>query len=121
MIDTIQKEGSTTTGRPKKAIKRQAATGVRFTKSEYFIVKQHAKKAGYKITQYIRQMAIEGKLTQRLNAEEKELIRQLVGMANNLNQLTKIAHNERMLTTVRLFEKYRVEMDRILNLIKSDK
>ncbi len=107
-------------GRPKKAIKREAATGVRFTKSEYFIVKQKAKKAGYKITQYIRIMALEGHVTARLNPTEKELIPQLIGMANNLNQLTKKAHQESLLTALLFFEKYRDELDRILNRLKYD-
>lgn len=108
-------------GRPKKLIKREAATGVRFTRSEYFIVKQKAKKAGYKITQYIRIMALEGQVIARLNPTEKELIPQLIGMANNLNQLTKKAHQESLLKALLHFEKYRNELDRILNHLKYDK
>jgi len=107
-------------GRPLKAIKREAATGVRFTKVEYFIVKQKAKKAGYRPTQYIRMMAINGKVIARLSEEEKAFIRQLIGMANNLNQLTKMAHQQKMLTAILHFEKYRTELDRLLNRLKND-
>lgn len=107
-------------GRPKKVVKREAATGVRFTKAEYFIVKQKANKAGYRITQYIRIMALEGQVIARLNPTEKELIPQLIGMANNLNQLTKKAHQESLLKALLLFEKYRVELDWILNRLKYD-
>lgn len=107
-------------GRPTKLVKRESATGVRFTKAEYFIVKQKANKAGYRITQYIRKMAIEGQIIARLNPTEKELIPHLIGMANNLNQLTKKAHRESLLTALLLFEKYRVELDRILKRLRYD-
>ncbi len=73
-------------------VKKESATGVRFTKSEYFIVKHKAEKAGLKISAYIRQMAINGRVMQRLNEEERQFVRQLVGFSNNLNQLTKKAH-----------------------------
>jgi hypothetical protein len=79
-------------GRPKMLVKKESATGVRFTKSEYFIVKHKAEKAGLKISGYIRQMSITGRLMQRLNEEERQFVRQLVGISNNLNQLTKKAH-----------------------------
>lgn len=106
-------------GRPEKAIKREAATGVRFTKSEYFLVKNKASKAGLRITQYIREMAIEGQVTARLTSEERSLIRQLVGMANNLNQLAKTAHQEGVLKAMFYFEKYVRELDGVLSKLKS--
>ena len=107
-------------GRPVKAIKREAATGVRFTRAEYFIVKHKAKKAGYRPTQYIRQMAINGKIIAGLSQEEKQFIRQLIGMANNFNQLTKMAHQQKMLTAILHFEKYRNEIDRLLKQLRHD-
>ena len=83
-------------GRPKMPVKKESATGVRFTKSEYFIVKHKAQKAGLKISAYIRLMAINGKVMQRLNEEERQFVRHLVGISNNLNQLTKKAHQAGM-------------------------
>lgn len=105
-------------GRPVKAIKREAATGVRFTRAEYFIVKHKAAKTGLRITQYIREMALEGKVMARLSPEERSHIRQLVGMANNLNQLTKTAHKEGILTAMMLFEKYTKQLDELLYKLK---
>ena len=107
-------------GRPKKAVKRAAGTGVRFTQAEYFIVKQKAKKAGYKITQYIRVMSVEGQVVARLNPTEKEMIPQLIGLANNLNQIAKKANQAGILTAMLHFEKYREDVDRILNRLKYD-
>ena len=81
-------------GRPKKAVRKEIIRSIRFSKTEYFIVKQYASKSGLKITVYIRQMALHGKIISRLNEEERQFVRQLIGMANNLNQLTKKGHQE---------------------------
>ncbi len=98
VLDMISEERQTKHkgGRPKMPVKKESATGVRFTKSEYFIVKHKAGKAGLNISAYIRQMSINGKLMHRLNEEERQFVRQLVGISNNLNQLTKKAHQAGM-------------------------
>jgi len=105
-------------GRPKQNIKRESATGVRFTKAEYFIIKQKASKAGMKITTFIREMALNGKVIAKINEEERQFVRQLIGISNNLNQLTKKGHQEGLLTAVMLFEKYRNLIDEILEKLK---
>ena len=101
-------------GRPKQAIKRESATGVRFTKAEYFIVKTKATKANYRLTEYIRTMAVEGRVVARFSQEEKDSIRKLVGMANNLNQITRLAQRDRLLSVVFEMEKIRQDIDQIL-------
>ena len=105
-------------GRPKQMIKRESATGVRFTKAEYFIIQQKASRAGMKITTYIREMALNGKVTATINEEERQFVRQLIGISNNLNQLTKKGHQEGLLTAVMLFETYRTMIDEILEKLK---
>jgi hypothetical protein len=107
-------------GRPKKEIKREATTGVRFTQTEYYIVKQKAKSAGYKLTQYIRVMAVEGHVNTRENGYKKEMIPQLIGIARNINQLTKKAHQEGLLKAMLFFEKYSSELDKIINQLRYD-
>lgn len=101
-------------GRPVKALKRETATGIRFTKDEYFLVKHKAAKAGMRITQYIREMSVQGQVTARLTPEERSQVRQLVGLANNLNQLTKTAHQEGILKAMFYFGKYVKELDGVL-------
>jgi hypothetical protein len=105
-------------GRPKKHVKREIIKGVRFTKVEYYVVKQKASKSGMNITLYIRQMALQGKIISRLNEEERQFVRQLIGIANNINQLTKKGHQEGFLTAVLMFEKYRKLMDELLGKLK---
>ena len=105
-------------GRPKKPIKRDIVKGIRFTKSEFFVVKEKAAKAGIGISSFIRQMAINGKIKPLLDEEERQFVRQLVGIANNLNQLTKKGHQEGCLTAVLMFEKYKNSIDELLEKLK---
>lgn len=67
---------------------------------------------------YIRGMALNGKITSRLNEEERLFVRQLIGMANNLNQLTKKGHQEGLLTAVLMFEKYKNLINELLEKMK---
>lgn len=105
-------------GRPKKAVKREVITGVRFTKPEYFIVKHKAEKAGLGITLYIRMIALNGHVNTRMDEEERQFVRHLIGMSNNLNQLAKRCHQEGALTAILHFEKYRKLLDELLEQLK---
>ncbi|MEO7120022.1 MAG: plasmid mobilization relaxosome protein MobC [Ginsengibacter sp.] len=96
-----------TGGRPKKAVRKEIIKGIRFTKAEYFIVKEKAAKTGTNVGNYIRQVVIHGKIISRLDLEERNYVRQLTGMANNLNQLTKKAHQEDLLSVVIFLDKYK--------------
>ena len=89
-----KKKGS---GRRKKPIKRSSVTGIRFTHDEYTTVQNRAKEANRKLTVYIREAALTGgKLKPFVSHEQTVLIRQLAGMANNLNQLTRKSHQAGM-------------------------
>ncbi|RNI38955.1 plasmid mobilization relaxosome protein MobC [Hanamia caeni] len=83
-----------TGGRLRKAVRKEVVKGIRFTKAEYFIIKQKASKTGTNVCNYIRQVSIHGKIISQLSEDERNYVRQLTGMANNLNQLTKKAHQE---------------------------
>jgi hypothetical protein len=71
-----------------------------------------------RITIYIRQMALEGNVAVRMSEEERHFVRQLIGISNNLNQLTKKGHQEGLLTAVLLFEKYRNIIDELLEQLR---
>ena len=105
-------------GRPKKLVRREINKGIQFTKAEYYVVKQNALKSGKQVCFYIREMALQGKIISRLNEEERLFVRQLIGMANNLNQLTKKGHQEGLLTAVLMFEKYKNLIDELLEKLK---
>ncbi len=58
-------------GRLAKIIKKEIGTAVRFTKIEYFLIRQKAARAGIKISAYVRQTAIHAEVITRLNEEER--------------------------------------------------
>ena len=83
-------------GRPTKKLKRELRVTVRFSKLEHYILQQKSGKAEINISEFLRQAAITAKVTARLTEEERHIIRQLIGMANNLNQMAKVANKEGM-------------------------
>jgi hypothetical protein len=105
-------------GRPIKATRREVRACIRYTKSEHFIIREKASKAGIRPSEYIRQVTINGQVRTRLTTEERQLARQLVGMANNLNQLAKACHQEGLLPAMLYFEGYRNQVDTILQKLK---
>src|SRR4051812_44540029 len=94
-------------GRPAKNIKKEINASVRFSRSEYFIVKEKASNCGVSFSNYIRQASIYLKITPRLTDEERHLRRQLVGMANNMNQMAKACPQEGLFEAMVIFENYR--------------
>ncbi|MHA4811006.1 plasmid mobilization protein [Flavitalea flava] len=105
-------------GRPAKTIKKEVRACIRFTRPEYFIIKEKAAKAGAKTSAYIRQIAIHAAIKPRLTDEERHFVRQLIGMANNLNQLAKSCHQEGVLRAMVYFEGYRKQVDEILKMLQ---
>ena len=105
-------------GRPAKAIKKEVRACVRFTRPEYFIIKEKAARAGTTASAYLRQVAIYATVSTRLTEEERQFVRQLIGMANNLNQLAKSCHQEGALRAMLYFENYRGHLDEILKKLK---
>jgi hypothetical protein len=101
-------------GRPAQIIKKEVRTAVWFSKTEYFIIRQKASKAGVKPSTFIRQIAINGEVTRWLSEEERQFVRQLIGMSNNLNQLAKNSYREGMLKAMFYFEAYRNQFDVLL-------
>ena len=73
ILKTMESEKRHCGGRPKKVIKRESATGVRFTKAEYFIINQKAIKAGMRVTSYIREMALNGSVAER-QVKKKDIL-----------------------------------------------
>lgn len=107
-------------GRPPKAIKQEKNIGFFVTNVQYFIIQQKVAQAGVNMSDYMRQVAVTGQVKTRWTPEERELFRKLVGMANDLNQLVKIARQEGALSAVLHFEKYRNGMDEVLKRFSHD-
>ena len=72
-----------------------------------------------KLSDYLRKVSVETKIMPRLTEEERQFVKQLIGMANNINQLTKACHQEGLLSAMLDFERYRTGIDELLKKLKS--
>ncbi len=116
-METVNKKQKKA-GRPHKAVKKDIRACVRFSNHEYFIIKEKAKEAGVNASAYIRQTAIQSKITSRLSEEDLQVLRKLVGMSNNMNQVAKVCHREGLFEAMQYFESYRNEFDTLLKKFK---
>jgi len=105
-------------GRPAKAVKKEVRAAIRFTRAEYFIVKEKAAKAGMKASAYLRQLAIHSSVKPRLTDEERQYVRELIGFSNNVNQLAKKCHQEGFFKAALYFEGMGQDLDKILKKFK---
>ena len=81
-----------TPGRPKKTVRRSDFLMVRLTPTERILIEGRAKNAGIKPSDWFRRAAKSAKVFPRFTTEENSWFRILAGLANNLNQLTHLAH-----------------------------
>ena len=96
MIATRNQNKKKPKGRPTVADARRLskAITVKFSKIDYEILRTRSRKANRRLADYIRESALKSEVVQpRTEADLKEY-RTLVGLANNLNQLTKMAHQD---------------------------
>ena len=84
-----KKGGRPPTGRVRKLSK---SVTVKFSKPSYEALRLRARKANRKLAEYIRESALNGEMVCGHNAETVAIAKNLIGMANNLNQLTKLSH-----------------------------
>lgn len=83
--------------RPTKIVKLTSKQTIRFKVSEVIILKRMASDFGLTFSEYVRAKAVDIKIKPRLTEDETKYFRQLVGMANNLNQLAKSANERELL------------------------
>lgn len=117
-METVSKEIKKA-GRPVKSIKKEIRACVRFSKYEYYIIKEKAVQAGVNTSVYIRQIAIHAKIMHRITEEELHFVRQLAGISNNINQVAKICNQEGLYEAMQYFENYRNLIDDVLKKFKS--
>ena len=81
-------------GRPVKGVteKLKYRITVKMATEDYYLLKSKAKSAGVSASEFIRGCITHGGVKERLSKEHGDLIRKLCGMANNLNQLTRLSH-----------------------------
>ncbi|HLZ86219.1 MAG TPA: hypothetical protein VKQ52_03215 [Puia sp.] len=108
-------------GRPKKARKQEKNIGFFVTKLQYFVIQQKAAKARVTISDYMRQMAVNGYVKAKWTEEERQMVKQLIGMSVDLNRLVELAGTQGAMQTALFFAKYRGIMDEIINTLCHDR
>ncbi len=107
-------------GRPKKAITRSISLVVRLTPTERLAIEGRAKSAGMVVSEWFRKTARTAVIIPRLSKEDASHLRTLSGMANNLNQLTKLAHTDGLVSILTDMRRLLGEVERLMERIGKD-
>lgn len=107
-------------GRPKKAVKRDRFLIVRLNPAEYLMITGRAEKASMKPSGWLRRAAREATIIPRFTAEEMGLLKAFAGVANNLNQLTKLAHAQGLLRLVTALRDLMGQAARLMEKLSRD-
>ena len=120
MIATRNQDKKKSKGRPSVADARRLSKAftVKFSKIDYEILRTRSRKANRRLAEYIRESALQSEVVQpRTEADMKEY-RTLVGMANNLNQLAKLSHQEGIYYTSLQLDQLLAEISDIVRAYK---
>lgn len=81
-------------GRPQVGGLRKLSKSVtvKFSKIDYDRLCHRSRQANRSLAEFLRESAFNVQIVARHSIEETTVMRNLVGMANNLNQLTKLSH-----------------------------
>ena len=120
MIATRNQDKKKSKGRPTVADARRPSKSVtfKFSNIDYEILRTRSRKANRRLAEYIRESALQSEVVQpRTEADMKEY-RTLVGMANNLNQLAKLSHQEGIYYTSLQLDRLLAEISDIVRTYK---
>ena len=120
MIVTKNQNKKKQKGRPTVADARRLskAVTVKFSKIDYEILRTRSCKANRRLAEYIRESALKSEVVQPRTETDMKEYRTLVGMANNLNQLAKLSHQEGIYYTSLQLDRLLVEISDIVRAYK---
>ena len=103
-------------GRPTlpQARRRSKSITVKFSKIDYETLRIRSRKANKRLAEYIRETALQTEMPTAHTTVDAGVFRNLAGVANNLNQLTKLSHQMSLYrTNFRLKE----VLDRVMEIV----
>ena len=106
-------------GRPTKgnAEKKSYKISLKMATQEYISLKSKARLAGITLSEYVRQAIEKSEVKQRLSPEHLGHIRQLSGMANNINQIARKANATGFTEVYGELQNTTVQLDNIVKRI----
>ena len=110
-------------GRPRVSgvCKLCKAVTVKFSKIDYERLCRRSRQANLTLAEFLRVSAFETTITARHSAEETAVIRSLTGMANNLNQLTRLAHAQGFAAVATRHATLQAELVRMIEALRRDR
>jgi hypothetical protein len=119
-IEMLQNKPSKKGGRPAKSLaeKRKYRLSLKLNTSEYLQLKSKSKIAGKNRCDFLRELIFSSEIKQQFSKEQNEIFRQITGMANNLNQLVKLAHVQSVWYIEVTAKKLLDDLDELLKRIK---
>jgi len=118
MTDNKKKGGRPRLSKTEK--KKFKLPPVRLGMLDYVTVKNRSKKAGLTMTEYQRQMLLNGQVVERVSTEQMELYRQLAGMGNNMNQLAHQANKYGYYKDAEMYHENAMQVSNLINQILHD-
>ena len=108
-------------GRPKAGSLRKLTkpVTVKFSKPDYERLLRRSRQANRTLAEYIRDSAFEAQVVAKHSTEEAATMRDLVGMANNLNQLAKLSRQTGFYRTNEMITALLHELKEIMQQYKS--
>jgi hypothetical protein len=100
--------------RPAKDEKKEKRVSLRFTKTEYSNIKENANTAGNTISNFIRRATLGEKIHPKLTVEEMAVVRQLIGISNDLNKISNAFKKEAKVKEAAFFKKFRNQVDKLI-------
>ena len=108
-------------GRPKLASyqKRTKCFRVMFTENDYIYIQSKAEQAGLSVNEFCHQAAMDCQVCQRISPEMVSAIRDLSGIANNVNQIAHQMHIHGLETVKQQCFSIISEVSRIITQVKN--
>ena len=121
MMNNKKTNKSKPRGRPQvSTLKRLTkSVTVKFSKPDYEKLRHRSKNANRTLAEYIRDSAFDARIVAKHSVEDAAVIRNLTGLANNLNQLTKLSHQTGFYRTKNIVMEILAKLKEILNDYKA--
>ncbi|MFT0467069.1 MULTISPECIES: MobC family plasmid mobilization relaxosome protein [Bacteroides] len=109
-------------GRPKLANyqKRTKCFRVMFTENDYIYIQSKAEQAGLSVNEFCHQAAMDCQVCQRISPEMASAIRDLSGIANNVNQMAHQMHTYGLESVKQQCFSIISEVSRIITQVKNN-
>ena len=91
---------------------------VGYSKIDYETLRVRCRKTNRRLSEYIRESALQSEVVMPHTTENASLYRELAGMANNLNQLARLSHQTSLYHTSRKVDE---ALERVLAIINEYK